>query len=187
MKGSRNWAIGIFGVGLIAFSLHPVTASTAAAVNASAPVVVAARAIAQGSVMTANDLRVDFEPQPPAGVFARPSSVIGRTAAVNIRVGRVIDDAVIATAPVSANESVAIHLDSRFAGTVAPGDVVEVVGVDASSSTAVVVAGNVSVEGVASTSNGVDVIASCAPSCVLAVAGAELQSHPLALVRVSGG
>jgi len=186
MKGSRNWALGILGVGLIAFSLHPAVATPVAVVSASEPVVVAARAIAQGSVMTSNDVRVDFMQSVPEGAFGRPSSVVGRTAAVNVRAGRVVDDTVLATAPLAASQSVAIQVDSRYAGGVLAGDVAEVVGVD-SSGNAVVIAGGVTVEDVTSTSSGAVVTVSCAPNCALAVAGAELQTHPLALIRVSGG
>jgi Flp pilus assembly protein CpaB len=186
MKGSRNWALGILGLGLIAFSLHPATATPVAAVSASQPIVVAARAIAQGSVMTSNDLRVQLMPEGPMGSFGRASSVIGRTAAVNVRAGRVVDDTVLATAPVAPAQSVTIHLDSHYAEGVVPGDTAEVVGVDPTGNAAVI-AGGVTVENVTATSNGVDVTVSCAPNCVLAVAGAELQTHPLALIRVSGG
>jgi hypothetical protein len=186
MKGTRNWALGLFGLGLIAFSLHPASASSQAAAGTQTPMVVAARAIAQGTVLTSNDLRVTFEMQSPAGAFTRPGSLLGKTAAVNIGPGRVIDDAVIATASVNAQQSVAIHLDAHSIAAVASGDVVEVVGVDPSTNAAQIIAGNAIVEDVTSGSSGFDVTISCASSCIIAVVGAQLQSHPLALVRVTG-
>jgi SAF domain len=188
MKGPRNLALGLFGLGLIAISLHPVGSGlqAAASAGAPAPVVVAARPIAQGTAMTANDVRIAFEAQPPAGVFSATTAVVGRTAAVNIRPGRVIDDAVLATVPVAARQTVGVHLDSHAAVLVAPGDVVEVLTTDAAG-TAETLTGDAVVEDVASGSGGTDVTLACAAGGVPAVVGAQLQGRPLAVVRVSAG
>jgi Flp pilus assembly protein CpaB len=120
---------------LVAVRPHP-PVQEAAPVAPTAEVVVAARDLAAGTVLTAADLRLAALPDSvvPAGVVRRPAGLIGQRAAGPVRRGEPVTDVRVVgpglAAGLAAGETaVPVRLsDAESAALVRPGDRVDVLG-----------------------------------------------------------
>lgn len=124
-------------VAAVVMALRPGAAGTGAPPVPSTGVVVAARDLAAGTVLTAADLRTVSMPVAirPAGVTGRPAGLVGRLAAGPVRRGEALTDARVVgpglTTGLTADEKAAVPVrlaDPESAALVRAGDRVDVLG-----------------------------------------------------------
>lgn len=188
MKGVRSPATALLGAGLIVFSLRGPDTPVQARTTIGRTAYVASRPISAGSVIGRGDIRsTEITGEGINGLPGSAVAVVGRRAAVNIAAGRLIEDATLSAVPLPADiEQITVHVDGRQEPGLVAGDMVDVIATDPTTGAPVIVGSEVVVAAVGSgDATGPSVTLDCPQDVAVAIAGVQLASKPLTVVRTA--